>query len=95
VLLFFIPDARMFWYFSGRAELRQALKENKIDAIYSSSPPYTTALIARRVKKILKIPWIAGFRDPWTGFISAPKRWFIPRQIDKHLEKVYSKKLIK
>ncbi len=84
---FFIPDARMFWYFSGRAELRQALKENKIDAIYSSSPPYTTALIARRVKKILKIPWIAGFRDPWTGFISAPKRWFIPRQIDKHLEK--------
>ncbi len=33
------------------------------------------------------MPWIAGFRDPWTGFISAPKRWFLPKLIDKNLEK--------
>lgn len=84
---FFIPDARMFWIFSGRKELKQILKENKIDAIYNSSPPYTTAIIAKRIKKILQVPWIAGFRDPWTGFISSPKRWLIPRLIDKHLEK--------
>lgn len=34
----------------------------------------------------MKIPWVAGFRDPWTGFISTPKRWFIPALIDRHLE---------
>lgn len=89
---FFIPDARMFWYFSGRKELKKAITENQIDAIYSSSPPYTTALIAKRVKKILRVPWIAGFRDPWTGFISSPRRWFLPRLIDKYLEKSVFKK---
>ena len=29
---------------------------------------------------------MAGFRDPWTGFISAPKRWLIPDRIDKGME---------
>jgi len=89
---FFIPDARMFWYFSGKKELKRAIKENKIDAVYNSAPPYTTALIAKKVKKILNVPWVAGFRDPWSDFIASPKRWFIPRAIERHLEKsVYQK----
>jgi glycosyltransferase involved in cell wall biosynthesis len=34
------------------------------------------------------VPWIAGFRDPWTGFESStPNRWFLPRAIDKKLER--------
>jgi glycosyltransferase involved in cell wall biosynthesis len=28
-----------------------------------------------------------GLRDPWTGFISAPHRWFLPAIIDKSMEK--------
>lgn len=84
---FFIPDARIAWYFTARTAIDNLLKEKKIDAVYSSSPPYTCSLIARYVQRKYNIPWIAGFRDPWTGFISSPKRWFLPKYIDKSFEK--------
>ncbi|OGU61679.1 MAG: hypothetical protein A2X64_01535 [Ignavibacteria bacterium GWF2_33_9] len=83
---FFIPDARIGWYFSAKKELKKIFNENKIDAVYSSSPPYTCSLIARYIKRKYNIPWIAGFRDPWTDFISSPKRWFLPKSIDKNME---------
>jgi glycosyltransferase involved in cell wall biosynthesis len=63
------------------------IDEFHIDAIYSSSPPYTTSLIARDLKRKSGLPWIAGFRDPWTKFLTTPKRWFIPAMIDRAFEK--------
>ncbi len=90
----FIPDARIGWLLSAVKEGRAILKEYPIRAIYSSSPPYTPSLVARRLHRISKthdrssgIPWVAGFRDPWTGFLSTPERWAIPRAIDRSLER--------
>lgn len=82
----FIPDARIGWYWSAVRTGRELLKQYDFDAIYSSSPPYTPALIARRLSKISGVPWIAGFRDPWTGFHNTPDRWALPRAIDRSLE---------
>lgn len=84
---FFIPDARVGWLFSAVKTGKEMIKKYNIQAIYSSSPPYTCSLIAKKLKKSSKLPWIAGFRDPWTGFISSPNRWFIPAKIDRHFEK--------
>lgn len=84
---FFIPDARIGWIFSAVKAGKELIRKHKIDAIYSSSPPYTCSIIAKKLKKFSNLPWIAGFRDPWTGFISTPKRWVIPAIIDSHLEK--------
>lgn len=88
---FFIPDARIGWIPTAVPKALEMIEKYGIDAIYSSSPPYTCSIIAKRVQKKLKqqnkiIPWIAGFRDPWTGFISSPKRWFLPSLIDKKME---------
>lgn len=83
---FFIPDARIGWLFSAVKAGREMIKKYDIKAIYSSSPPYTCSVIAKKLKKISNLPWIAGFRDPWTGFISSPKRWMLPAMIDRHLE---------
>ncbi len=89
---FFIPDARVGWLLTANSKALQICREFGINAIYSSSPPYTCSLIARHIKKKIGIPWVAGFRDPWTGFISAPKRWYIPAKIDSHFEfSVFSK----
>jgi hypothetical protein len=33
------------------------------------------------------LPWIAGFRDPWTGFLTTPDRWFLPAWIDRRYER--------
>ncbi|MGB9913235.1 MAG: hypothetical protein ACPLRO_07700, partial [Candidatus Kapaibacteriota bacterium] len=83
---FFIPDARVGWLLTAKKKAIEICKTQKVDAVYSSSPPYTCSLIARWIHRKLNIPWIAGFRDPWTGFISTPKRWFIPAMIDRRLE---------
>lgn len=83
---FFIPDARIGWLFSARKAIDDIVNNSNIDAVYSSSPPYTCSLIARYAKRKYGLPWVAGFRDPWTGFISAPKRWSLPRAIDRGLE---------
>jgi glycosyltransferase involved in cell wall biosynthesis len=84
---FFIPDARIGWKRYAVEEGMKVIAEHDIRAIYSSSPPYTCALIARELKKRSGLPWIAGFRDPWTGFLSTPDRWFLPAMIDRHYER--------
>ncbi|MDC1068902.1 hypothetical protein OAQ99_07065 [Candidatus Kapabacteria bacterium] len=84
---FFIPDARVGWLNSAVKKGSELIKEKNIEAIYSSSPPYTCSLIAKKLKKKFDLPWVAGFRDPWTGFISSPKRWLLPSAIDKRMEK--------
>ncbi|MFN8368018.1 MAG: hypothetical protein U0Y96_12360 [Candidatus Kapaibacterium sp.] len=83
---FFIPDARIGWMFSAVKAGKQLIKEHNISAIYSSSPPYTCSLIGRALKRSTGLPWIAGLRDPWTEFLTTPKRWFLPAMIDRHLE---------
>ncbi len=83
---FFIPDARVGWLLSAKKAVRELHGKYGFDAVYSSSPPYTCSLIARYAHRKFNIPWIAGFRDPWTGFISSPKRWFLPRAIDRRME---------
>ncbi len=65
---FFIPDARIGWYpYAIPAGLR-IIKEHSIKAIYSSSPPYTTSVIARKLHRETRVPWVAGFRDRLDGF---------------------------
>jgi glycosyltransferase involved in cell wall biosynthesis len=83
---FFIPDARIGWYSHAVKAGLEAIEREGIDAIYSSSPPYTCALIARGLKRKSGLPWIAGFRDPWTGFITTPDRWALPAKVDRMLE---------
>lgn len=84
---FFIPDARIGWYRYAVKEGLQIIKQYNVAALYSSSPPYSCSLIARSLKRKTGLPWIAGFRDPWRGFLSTPQRWFFPNLIDRHFER--------
>lgn len=84
---FFIPDARIGWKRSAVREGLRLCKEYPISAIYTSSPPYTVSLIGRSIAKKTGLPFVAGFRDPWSGFESStPNRWLIPKMIDQSLE---------
>ena len=83
----FIPDARIAWLRKAAKVGVELVHKHNIQAIYSSSPPYTCALIARSIKRKTGLPWIAGFRDPWTEFLTTPDRWFLPAAIDRSLER--------
>lgn len=61
-----IPDDHILWVpFAIRLGLK-AIRENKVDLIYSTSGPYSSHLVARRLAYITGLPWVADFRDPWT-----------------------------
>jgi len=64
---FFIPDARKFWIKPSVKFLIEYLRNNPVDTIVSTGPPHSTHMIALGIKSKLNIPWLADFRDPWTG----------------------------
>jgi glycosyltransferase involved in cell wall biosynthesis len=61
------PDYYKAWCSPALREARKILAEGKTNLIFSSSPPYTNALVAMRLKREFNLPWIAEFRDPWVG----------------------------
>jgi glycosyltransferase involved in cell wall biosynthesis len=64
---FFIPDARRFWIRPSVRYLSKRLKKEPVDLIISTGPPHSMHMIALGVTRRTGIPWIADFRDPWTG----------------------------
>jgi glycosyltransferase involved in cell wall biosynthesis len=62
-----IPDPRVFWVKPSVRFLRKYLAEHPVDLIISTGPPHSMHLIALKLKRYVKVPWLADFRDPWTG----------------------------
>ena len=62
----FIPDTRFPWYFNAVRKAIKVCKSEKIDLIFSSSPPQTNHIIAAKVARKMNIPLVSDFRDPWT-----------------------------
>lgn len=62
----FVPDARIGWIKSATNKALEIIEQNSIDIIFSSSPPHSLQLIAKKLKGGTGIPWVADFRDPWS-----------------------------
>jgi glycosyltransferase involved in cell wall biosynthesis len=65
----YYPDAQIGWFPAAWQRGREALRRTSFDSIFSSSPPVTAHLIARRLHREMSIPWVADFRDPWSEFL--------------------------
>lgn len=61
----FIPDSRIPWYPPAVRAASRLISEYQVDLIYSTAPPFTVHLAARRLSARHGIPWVADFRDPW------------------------------
>jgi len=81
----FIPDARVFWVKPSYTYLKNYLIEQKIDTLITTGPPHSLHLIGLRLKKELKINWIADFRDPWTTISYHNKLRMLKFAVKKHL----------
>ena len=83
------PDLAVPWMPYAVRSGGKAHQQNHVDAVYSSSPPVTAHLVARRLKKATGRPWVADFRDPWIGNpfaapMSRPKRW-LQRRMERSI----------
>ena len=59
------PDRNVGWSRLAEKRGRELLSRQPVDALYSSGPPHSVHLAARRLALAFKIPWVADFRDPW------------------------------
>lgn len=60
------PDAVWPWRHLGWSDSLAFARKVQPDAILSSSPPATAHRVAAQLGKVLAIPWVADYRDPWS-----------------------------
>ncbi len=63
--LIHIPDMRADWVRTAIPAGRQLIQGWKPEIIFASAPPNTGLIVAGRLARVHKIPWVADFRDLW------------------------------
>ncbi|MEO0080093.1 MAG: glycosyltransferase [candidate division WOR-3 bacterium] len=67
------PDSKIGWLPFALAKGRRMIQEQYPSAIYATAPPFTSLLVALRLKRYFRLPLVTDFRDPWpTGFVPPP-----------------------
>jgi len=61
-----MPDDQIGWLKFAVEEGKRVMDEERIDLVFSTSPPETAHLIARSLKRYRRTPWIADMRDLWS-----------------------------
>jgi len=61
------PDNRVGWLPSAVKRARDLLRSRRFDAVISTAPPITAHFVARLGIGTRPIPWIADYRDLWSG----------------------------
>ena len=64
----FFPDSRCFWIKKATNMATNFIKENNVNYLITTAPPFSTHIIGLKLKEKLKINWISDFRDPWSDF---------------------------
>ncbi|HVO76634.1 MAG TPA: glycosyltransferase family 4 protein [Candidatus Bathyarchaeia archaeon] len=89
--LFLIPDTYAGWVpFAARAAADLCRRE-RFDVLYSTSPPDSSHLVARRVARAFRVPWVADFRDPWINLYLRRPPTAMHRALHERLERSVSR----
>ncbi len=85
---FFIPDPRRGWNKYAFRKACEVINNEKINHIFTTSPPHSSQLIGLKLKKKYPgIRWIADLRDPWTDIYYYSR--FYPTFISKMIDQGY------
>ncbi|RLD15754.1 hypothetical protein DRI50_03500, partial [candidate division KSB1 bacterium] len=88
--IFEFPDKYIGWLPNAVRESIRLIREEKIEAIFTTAPPHSLFLMALLVKKITKVKLILDYRDPW-----ALSRWDRGNSLKSMLEKWLERSAIK
>jgi glycosyltransferase involved in cell wall biosynthesis len=76
-----VVDEHIGWYFFALKDSLRVIQGESVQALYSTSAPYSAHLIGYRLKQRTNLPWIADFRDPWVDNFSTS----FPTPFHRHL----------
>jgi glycosyltransferase involved in cell wall biosynthesis len=67
---FLVPDAYVGWLRRAAHVAEEEIARHPCALLFTTSSPDSAHLLGRRVKRATGLPWVADFRDPWTGRLS-------------------------
>jgi Glycosyl transferase 4-like domain/Glycosyl transferases group 1 len=91
----YVPDSRNAWIPSAVCAALAAARCEKPAVLFSSAPMMSGHVAAAVVSRLLRVPWVADFRDPWCdnpwrdlpdglhGTIDAALERFVLREADR------------
>lgn len=89
---FSFPDNKIGWFPFALIKGFRLCKREKIDLLFSTSPPLTCHLTGFFLKKITGIKWVADYRDPYLTYENAKTRSFLKKFFIKGLQKLFLKR---
>ncbi len=88
---FLVPDTYVGWAPFAAREAERLCREERFDVVYSTSPPDSSHLAARRAVRAAGIPWVADCRDPWFNLRLRPTPTPVHRALHERLERSVSR----
>ncbi|MFP4546684.1 MAG: glycosyltransferase family 4 protein [Fidelibacterota bacterium] len=88
----FIPDKKIGWLPTAVLKGKQLLESRDFDLIFSTSPSICSHLIAIKLSKHFRVPWICEFRDLWTMLPTYKFKGTGRAKIEKKMEYEFLKK---
>ncbi len=85
--LFLVPDSKRLWHAHACAAAAPLLRREAFALIYSTSPPHSVHLTARRLAQKYHLPWVADFRDAWSGSVVVQEPTRLHRALQQRLQK--------
>lgn len=73
----YFPDETIPWVPFAVAKAMKMHQRSRFDAVLSSGPPRSCAIVGYLLRLFLNVPWILEFRDPW---------WLSPRPLRRRCE---------
>jgi|RhiMethySRZTD1v2_1073278.scaffolds.fasta_scaffold05176_12 glycosyltransferase involved in cell wall biosynthesis len=60
-----MPDEKWVWIRAAVRAARRAASERRFDVLVSFAQPWSDHLIGLKLRRLLELPWVAHFSDPW------------------------------
>ncbi len=83
-----LPDAFCGWLPFAVAGGLSVARARKVDCIYSIGPPMTSHVVGLWLHRLLRVPWVSDFHDPWLAnpWRTLDRRWPL-QSIENRLER--------
>ncbi len=86
-----IPDNKISWIPLAIFKGYHLIKKEKIDVIFSTSPPHSTQIIGFVLKKLTNKPLCEDYRDEWVGNPYFTPKFKFRMRIEQFLESLFIK----
>jgi glycosyltransferase involved in cell wall biosynthesis len=84
-----VPDSYNLWAWRARHVAERLCAEHQVDIVYTTLPPFSSAWLGYYLRKRRGLPWVADYRDLWTGDVLRewlpPWRTRVERWIERRL----------